>query len=59
MVHEGRGWRSPDYGKSVKVFDFFSGCGGTSAGLRSAGMEIALGLDNDRDASQTFPGQLP
>ena len=59
MVHEGRGRRSPDYGKSVKVFDFFSGCGGTSAGLRSAGMEIALGLDNDRDASQTFRANFP
>lgn len=39
---------------SVKVIDFFSGCGGTSAGLRAAGMDIVLGLDNDPDAGKTF-----
>lgn len=38
----------------VKVFDFFSGCGGTSAGLRSAGMDIVLGIDNDKDAADTY-----
>lgn len=40
--------------KPVKVFDFFAGCGGASAGLRAAGLEIALGLDNDIDAARTF-----
>ena len=46
--------RSPDLRKPIKVFDFFSGCGGSSAGLRAAGLEIALGLDNDSDAAKTF-----
>lgn len=45
---------SLDLRRPVKVFDFFSGCGGASAGLRSAGLEIALGLDNDPDAARTF-----
>lgn len=40
--------------RRVKVFDFFAGCGGTSAGLRSAGMDIVLGIDNDKDAAATY-----
>lgn len=43
-----------DLSKAVKVFDFFSGCGGASAGLRASGHEIAFGLDNDPEAAQTF-----
>ncbi len=44
---------------SIKVFDFFSGCGGTSAGLRQARyldkkFEVVLGLDNNADAAETF-----
>ena len=54
MTLERRPQRSPDLRKPIKVFDFFSGCGGSSAGLRAAGLEIALGLDNDSDAAQTF-----
>ena len=46
--------RLRDLRKPIKVFDFFSGCGGASAGLRAAGLEIALGLDNDPDAARTF-----
>ena len=38
----------------IKVFDFFSGCGGTSEGLREAGMDIVLGLDNNKEALKTF-----
>nr|WP_082932127.1 DNA cytosine methyltransferase [Gordonia sp. LAM0048] len=38
----------------VSVVDFFSGCGGTSAGFKSAGMHIAAGLDSDPDAAATF-----
>ena len=45
--------------KPFKVFDFFSGCGGTSAGLRAAGFDIVLGLDNDRDAERTFQANFP
>ena len=29
------------------VIDFFCGCGGTSAGLRAAGMKIIAGIDYD------------
>lgn len=43
----------------IKVFDFFSGCGGTSAGLRSAGMDIVLGIDNDPDAGATYQANFP
>jgi DNA (cytosine-5)-methyltransferase 1 len=43
----------------IKVFDFFSGCGGTSAGLRSAGMDIVLGIDIDLDAAATYKANFP
>ena len=43
----------------IKVFDFFSGCGGTSAGLQAAGMEIVFGLDNDPEAAATFQWNFP
>ena len=45
--------------KEIAVFDFFSGCGGTSSGFQQAGMEIAFGLDNDRDSSLTFSKNFP
>jgi DNA (cytosine-5)-methyltransferase 1 len=38
----------------VKVFDFFSGCGGASKGFQKAGMDVAFALDNDSDAAKTF-----
>ena len=58
---EGRAsFRAPlDPSKPVRVFDFFCGCGGASAGLQAAGMEIALGLDNDPDAGRTFEANFP
>lgn len=43
---------------TIQVVDFFSGCGGTSAGLRAAGLEVVLGLDNDPDAAGTFRANL-
>lgn len=43
----------------VKVFDFFSGCGGTSCGFRQAGMEIVMGLDIDADAASTYRANFP
>lgn len=43
----------------VKVVDFFSGCGGTSAGLRTAGLDIILGLDKDSDAANTYRFNFP
>ena len=59
VVNSGRFRPPADLGKSVKVFDFFCGCGGTSQGLRAAGFQIALGLDNDQDAGQTFQENFP
>lgn len=59
MMSGSRFRHSPNLRKPVKVIDFFSGCGGTSFGLREAGMEIALGLDNDYDAGQTFRANFP
>jgi DNA (cytosine-5)-methyltransferase 1 len=45
--------------KPIRVFDFFSGCGGTSAGLRDAGMEVVFALDLDADAAATFQANFP
>lgn len=45
--------------KKIQVFDFFSGCGGTSCGFRQAGMEIACALDCDGDASRTYQRNFP
>lgn len=38
----------------IKVFDFFCGCGGTSAGFRAAGMDVVLGIDCDEAAEEAF-----
>jgi DNA (cytosine-5)-methyltransferase 1 len=38
----------------VSVIDFFSGCGGTSAGFRQAGLGIAGAIDHDHDSAATF-----
>ena len=43
----------------IRVADFFSGCGGTSTGLRDAGMEIVLGLDVEPEASETYRHNFP
>ena len=43
----------------VKVFDFFSGCGGASRGFEDAGMDIVFGLDWDADARRTFKKNFP
>ena len=39
---------------TIKVFDFFAGCGGTSKGFSKAGMETVFAIDNDQQAAQTF-----
>jgi DNA (cytosine-5)-methyltransferase 1 len=44
---------------SIRVFDFFSGCGGTSAGLQHAGMEIVFALDSDHDSANSFRTNFP
>ncbi|KAB2684298.1 DNA cytosine methyltransferase [Brucella pseudogrignonensis] len=38
----------------ILVYDFFSGCGGTSEGLRNAGMKPVMGLDIDHEAMATY-----
>ena len=43
----------------IDVADFFCGCGGTSAGLRKAGMNIVVGIDNDFDSGVTFSKNFP
>lgn len=43
---------------SIKVFDFFSGCGGTSAGLKQAGMDIIMAIDIDKEALDTLEYNL-
>lgn len=45
--------------ESVQVVDFFSGCGGTSAGLRQSGMQILMGIDMGRDAAATYELNFP
>ncbi|WP_081002114.1 DNA cytosine methyltransferase [Pseudomonas protegens] len=44
---------------TINVFDFFSGCGGTSCGFRESGMDIKLGLDIDADAANTYRYNFP
>ena len=46
-------------GIRVKVFDFFSGCGGASCGFRDAGMDIVFALDWDTDSQRTFRINFP
>ncbi len=38
----------------IRVYDFFSGCGGASEGFRQAGIQHALAIDSCRDAIATF-----
>ncbi|HII3831087.1 TPA: DNA cytosine methyltransferase [Pasteurella multocida] len=45
--------------KNIDVFDFFSGCGGTSLGFKQAGMKVVFGLDFDKNASKTFQCNFP
>ncbi|MEW8286555.1 MAG: DNA cytosine methyltransferase, partial [Candidatus Thiodiazotropha endolucinida] len=43
----------------LKVFDFFSGCGGTSKGFENAGLKPVFALDFDKDAANTFKHNFP
>ena len=40
------------------VFSVFAGCGGCSLGLKQAGFEITLAVDNDKDACETYAANL-
>lgn len=44
---------------TIRVFDFFSGCGGTSVGFANAGCKIEFSLDIDKDAINTFKKNFP
>lgn len=44
---------------AMYFYDFFSGCGGTSAGMREAGLHIKLGIDFDPDAAKTYQLNFP
>ncbi len=44
---------------TVRVYDFFSGCGGASCGFRAAGMEISFALDHNADARASFRANFP
>ncbi|KAB8185248.1 DNA (cytosine-5-)-methyltransferase [Lysobacter maris] len=44
---------------SIGVFDFFSGCGGTSKGFQQAGLTPAFALDFDGDAATTYKRNFP
>ena len=56
--HGGRPEAATD-GATVKVFDFFAGCGGASRGFQEAGMEVVFALDSDLDARRTFQKNFP
>lgn len=43
----------------LHVIDFFCGCGGTSAGLRAAGMKVLAGIDYDEKAIKTYQKNFP
>src|SRR6266542_4075560 len=42
------------YQLPIKVFDFFSGCGGASKGFLQAGLEPVFALDNYVHAANSF-----
>lgn len=44
---------------TVRVYDFFVGCGGASHGFQESGMDIAFALDRDPDAKKTFQANFP
>ena len=43
----------------INVFDFFSGCGGSSLGFQNLGFKIIGALDSDRDSANTFQHNFP
>ena len=44
---------------TVRVYDFFAGCGGASSGFQAAGMGISFALDHDKDARRSFEANFP
>jgi DNA (cytosine-5)-methyltransferase 1 len=46
-------------GVGIDVYDFFSGCGGTSAGLKRAGLRPVIAVDFDEGALATYSKNFP
>ncbi len=44
---------------TLVVYDFFSGCGGTSRGFQNAGLTPVFALDFDEDAASTYRSNFP
>lgn len=51
--------RKDNKSTAIQVFDFFSGCGGTSCGFQSAGMNIKFALDHDSHSKASFEANFP
>lgn len=43
---------------NLKAVDFFCGAGGMSLGLRSAGIQVLAGVDNDTDCRETYEANI-
>lgn len=43
----------------MKVIDFFCGCGGASKGFELAGFDVALGIDLDKSAADSYKTNFP
>lgn len=56
-LNEDTGYAAADAG--IDVYDFFSGCGGTSAGLKAAGLSPKIAVDFDADALRTYSKNFP
>lgn len=48
-----------DRPREIDVYDFFSGCGGTSAGLSRAGLSPVIAVDFDEGALSTYARNFP
>jgi DNA (cytosine-5)-methyltransferase 1 len=48
-----------DSQREIDVYDFFSGCGGTSAGLSRAGLSPVIAVDFDEGALSTYARNFP
>ncbi len=55
---QGREAVSEDDGRPTAI-DLFAGAGGLGSGFRSAGWRVALAVENERDAAQTYRANNP
>jgi DNA (cytosine-5)-methyltransferase 1 len=58
-LEKGGAIKPPHNRTPVHVYDFFAGCGGTSAGLQRAGMTPIVAIDFDKEASATYAENFP